>query len=66
MKDKRIDEMMSEYVEGEKDVAKIQTQCICRILREARIAVDEWDVFADKIDYLFREWLVTVVTAVTI
>ncbi|MBO5224062.1 MAG: hypothetical protein J6C23_06100 [Clostridia bacterium] len=45
-----FDEFMSEYKEGEKDVAKIQTQSICRVLREARIAVEPWDIFADKID----------------
>lgn len=45
-----IDEMMSEYEEGEKDVAKIQTRCLCRILRESRIAVEAWDIFADKVD----------------
>jgi formate C-acetyltransferase len=45
-----INEMMDEYVAGDKDVAKMQTQCICRILREARISVEPWDIFADKID----------------
>ncbi len=43
-------ELSSEYVEGDKNVAKIQAQSICRVLREARISVENWDIFADKID----------------
>ncbi|MBE5732437.1 MAG: hypothetical protein E7353_05290 [Clostridiales bacterium] len=45
-----IDEVTSEYVDGEKNVAKIQTLCICHVLRNARISVEPWDIFADKID----------------
>ncbi len=44
------DEFITSYVEGKKDVAKIQTKNMCRVLRESRIAVDDWDIFADKID----------------
>jgi hypothetical protein len=45
-----LNELLASFVKSE-DVARIQCDAFCKVLSEARIGVDAWDIFVDKIDF---------------